>query len=199
MPASRLAALDTVIARADAAISARAAPDGDAARAMRRVRSALTRSIVPTSAPEPKEQAACRHLRPALAAARAGGGDLARIADAIEALAPAIHWRQRPSDDPDFMARHASAPLVGPEETCLERRPDVRVGISLMAPGVVYPDHRHPPEEVYIALSRGWWRQNADPWVEPGLGGIVYNPADIIHAIRSGEEPLLAIWFLPVD
>ena len=60
MPASRLAALDTVIARADAAISARAAPDGDAARAMRRVRSALTRSIVPTSAPEPKEQAACR-------------------------------------------------------------------------------------------------------------------------------------------
>ena len=26
------------------------------------------------------------------------------------------------------------------------------VGVSLMAPAVQYPDHRHPPEEVYLAL-----------------------------------------------
>ena len=29
------------------------------------------------------------------------------------------------------------------------------VGISLMAPHVRYPDHRHPPEEVYVSLAGG--------------------------------------------
>jgi quercetin dioxygenase-like cupin family protein len=199
MATPRLAALETVIALTDAAITARTRPGSEAARAMSRVRARIGSARPSTPRPEPRQQPACRHLQQALATARIGGPDLALLADAIVALAPAIHWRQRPSDDPAFMAGHASAPLVGPEETCLEQRPDVRVGISLMAPGIEYPDHRHPPEEVYIALSRGWWRQNADPWIEPGLGGIVYNPPDIIHAMRSSAEPLLAIWSLPVD
>ena len=68
-----------------------------------------------------------------------------------------------------------------------------------MAPGITYPDHRHPPEEVYIVLSNGQWRQGSGPWHAPGVGGIVYNPHDIVHAMRSGDSPLLAIWCLPVD
>ena len=82
----------------------------------------------------------------------------------------------------------------GPEG--LEIRRDVWIGVSLMAPHTRYPDHRHPPEEIYVVLSDGQWRQASDPWHEPGIGGLVYNPPNVVHAMRSTERPLLALWFL---
>jgi hypothetical protein len=39
-----------------------------------------------------------------------------------------------------------------------------------MAPNTRYPDHRHPPEEIYVVLSGGQWRQASGPWYEPGIG-----------------------------
>ena len=84
--------------------------------------------------------------------------------------------------------------IVGPHG--LEPRDDVWVGVSLLAPAVLYPDHRHLPEEIYLVLSKGYWRQESDAWLQPGIGGIVYNPPDIVHAMRSGEAPLFAIWCL---
>ncbi len=36
----------------------------------------------------------------------------------------------------------------------------------------------------------------AAPWHAPGIGGLVYNPPDIIHATRATTAPLLAIWSL---
>ena len=39
-------------------------------------------------------------------------------------------------------------------------------------------------------------RQASGPWHEPGIGGLVYNPPNIVHAMRSAEGPLLALWFL---
>jgi hypothetical protein len=94
---------------------------------------------------------------------------------------------------------HANADILGSVPEALEQRGDVRIGLSLMAPGITYPDHSHPPEEVYLALSRGFWRHEADAWHEPGLGGIFYNPRGITHAMRSSCEPFLAIWCLPID
>jgi Dimethlysulfonioproprionate lyase len=70
------------------------------------------------------------------------------------------------------------------------------IGVSLMAPGLQYPDHQHPPAEVYYSLSPGSWRQGDRPWVTPGIGGLVYNPSNIVHSMRSSDGPLLAIWCL---
>jgi hypothetical protein len=36
-------------------------------------------------------------------------------------------------------------------------------------------------------------------WTEPGPGGIIYNPPGILHAMRSHAQPMLALWFLPID
>ena len=70
------------------------------------------------------------------------------------------------------------------------------VGLSLLAPGVRYPDHRHPPAELYYVLSEGEWRQEARPWHSPGIGGVVHNPPGVVHAMRSHAQPLLAVWLL---
>lgn len=139
-----------------------------------------------------------------IAAALAGlalrGAPLAGIGSAFGAVEGGLAWYRRksamPADEP-FYSSHANAMLIGPGG--LEERDDVQVGVTVMAPEIVYPDHDHPPEEVYIALSPGaWW--NADmAWTEPGPGGIIYNPAGIRHAMRSGSGPFLALWFLPVD
>lgn len=114
-------------------------------------------------------------------------------------IEPWLVWTRRANADPDlqgFYDGHANAMIVGPGG--LELRDDVWIGVTLMAPGVTYVEHEHPPEEVYLALTPGeWW--NADmPWIEPGIGGIVYNPPGIRHTMRSNSEPLLAIWCLPI-
>ncbi len=197
---SRSAALSNFLARTQSAIAARVDPDTPSARAMRRVAATLAAPAPRRPSPAPRLVPACTFLDPAITNFEHRVPDLTPLADALRGLAPEVLWRQRPSDDPVFMQGHASAAIVGPEAEALEQRSDVRVGISLTAPGLTYPDHRHPPEEVYIVLSEGEWRQASGPWHAPGIGGIVYNPRDIVHAMRSSRSsPLLAIWCLPVD
>ena len=98
--------------------------------------------------------------------------------------------------DPAFWNGHANAMILGPGG--LEERADLWVGVTVMAPGVTYADHDHPPEEVYLPLAPGeWWNAEMD-WTDPGLSGVIYNPPGILHKMRAGAGPFLALWYLPV-
>lgn len=117
------------------------------------------------------------------------------LVNSLREMAPRMDWFKRPSEpDSAFQKGHSNAEIIG--RRGLEVRDGITVGLTVMEPGVIYPDHHHPPEEVYVVLSPGQWRQNADPWWEPGFGGYVYNPPNILHAMRSDNDPLLAIWCL---
>jgi len=132
-------------------------------------------------------------LRETVEQARRGPMATRDIVDALVALAPALPWYQRSEPLlPDFMGGHANAIVIGPQG--LETRKDAIVGVTLMAPNVEYPGHHHPPQELYIALSDGEWRQKDSRWQAPGLGGLVYNPPNVPHSMRAGSKPLLAIW-----
>lgn len=148
--------------------------------------------------PRPRtENPACAYIPAALKAASTVQSVKALTA-AFQELEPEIAWSaraDRQTDDPNFPNAHATGMIIG--DGGLEARNDLRMGASLLAPETFYPNHQHPPEEVYIALSPGNWRQEAGPWNEPGIGGLVYNPPNIIHAMQSGASPLLAIWMLP--
>lgn len=141
---------------------------------------------------------------PAIDAARAGlavaPAPLAELGSAFAAVEPGLRWSRRKNAaavGQTFFDGHANTNLVG--QGGLEERSDVWVGATVMAPNIVYPDHDHPPEEVYIALTPGeWWNSDMD-WTEPGVGGIIYNRPGIRHAMRSHAQPFLALWFLPVD
>ena len=95
------------------------------------------------------------------------------------------------------MVSHSNAQIIGPEG--LEVRHDLIVGVTLMRPNVAYPDHQHEPEELYLVLSEGLWRQANGPWHTPGIGNLVYNPTDVFHGMKSVDAPLLALWCLPLD
>jgi quercetin dioxygenase-like cupin family protein len=192
----RSSELQAFLSTLAAALGERVLPDGQEARAAGRIFGALGTIAGPSGA-APTSFPVVDHLPAALEAAAEAPSAVARHAAALEALAPQLIWRRRPNaeDDPKFTAGHANSTIVGPGG--IEDRSDVWVGISLLAPGVVYPDHRHPPEEIYLVMSEGDWRQNDGQWHTPGQGGIVYNPPGIVHAMRAGPRaPLLATWCL---
>lgn len=146
---------------------------------------------------EPVQLPTCDYLLPALDHAREQGGVAQALADALDGIAPHLVWAPRTSgrnDDPRFAAHHANAEVVG--KNGLEISNDVWIGISLLAPNTQYPDHRHPPEEIYAVLSPGDWRQQDTSWHSPGIGGVVHNPPNIIHGMRSKAQPLLTVWCL---
>ncbi|MGE3871707.1 MAG: dimethylsulfonioproprionate lyase family protein [Parvibaculaceae bacterium] len=168
-----------------------------AGRCLWRVFDALDRAY-PVEAEAPARLPACAYLEDALATARQGGPALAGIADAFAALEPHLAWTRRASADhtasANFADGHANAMIVGPNG--YEPRTDVWVGVSLLAPDVRYPDHHHAPEEIYLVLSKGRFRQGEDDWFEPGIGGSLYNTPHIKHAMASGSTPLFAVWCL---
>jgi hypothetical protein len=197
MSSCRPIELDRFLDAARLAIESRAAPESPTGRANARIFSALARPGNLCSNRPAIRLPVCDHLAGAIGRARGGPDDIARIAGAFAALEPLAPWRRRPSEDAAFSEGHANIYFVGPD--ALELRSDVVIGASLLAPGITYPDHRHPPEEVYAVLSPGEWRQGSGPWHEPSVGGIVYNPPGIVHAMRAGDAPLLAVWCLWVE
>jgi hypothetical protein len=146
------------------------------------------------AASAPVESPVCGVLPGALAVARPALRQA--VAEALAALAPRLRWKPRASaTDPAFRDAHANATVLGPGG--IEEREDVWIGVTLMAPNVDYPEHSHPPEEVYLALTPGeWWNARMD-WTDPGPHGLIYNPPGIAHRMRSGETPFLAVWLLP--
>jgi quercetin dioxygenase-like cupin family protein len=152
---------------------------------------------VPAVDAAPETLTVCRHLAPALVAAATGSPETAAVADAFSKIASHLTWRRRipgKNDQEGFADNHANATLIG--NGGLEQRDDIRMGASLVAPATVYPDHTHPPEEMYLVLSESEWRNADTDWHAPGIGGIVHNPPGIVHAMRAQDAPLFAIWCL---
>jgi hypothetical protein len=159
---------------------------------------AALRTPAGVAAPEPGSRLpVCTLLDEALAVALAAP-PLVRVVDRFRNIEPSLAWKRRPDPyvnaSPNFADGHANAMIVGPGG--LEDRRDVWLGVTLMAPDVRYPDHDHPPEEVYLVLSEGEWRQGSAPWFTPGIGGSLYNEPGITHAMRSSTVPLFAFWVL---
>jgi hypothetical protein len=198
MTSLRSADLQSFLTSAEAAIRHGSNTDERAWMAAERIFTALQMPRTQAGQSEAARLPVCRHLPVALENARHQPGDGAGLADAFAVIEPQLNWKVRAgAEDEHFLNGHANATIIGLEG--LEIRGDVRIGVSLMAPHTRYPDHRHPPEEIYVVLSAGQWRQASNPWHEPGFGGIVYNPPNIVHAMRSMQQPLLALWFLWTD
>jgi quercetin dioxygenase-like cupin family protein len=184
--------LAAAFAEADVSAAGRAALE----RVFARLKNAGTAGTASAGEPLPVTGLFDQALAPLLNRSDA----LAPLARALQALFPHLTWVQRkvgvPNASEGFAEAHANAMLIGPQG--VERRDDVQIGLSLMAPRTRYPDHNHPPEEVYIVLSDGAFLQTAPPWLPRKPGETVYNTPGILHAMRAGDAPFLALWCLPV-
>jgi hypothetical protein len=162
-------------------------------------------SALETPAPEgcgsPAQLPVCAHLPAAFLPAQSASPEVVRLASALEKMAPRLAWKVRATGGPfasdNWPEGHANAVIVG--NGGLEERNDVAIGASLLAPQVRYPDHHHPPEELYMILTPGRFQHGEDAWCEPGAGGTFHNPPAIKHAMASNDGPLLAIWTMLVN
>jgi hypothetical protein len=143
----------------------------------------------------------CAYLDVALAIDTSYDPSLGRLVEAFKDIEPMLEWRRRTKYDhsasDNFVDGHANAMIIGPGG--LEERSDLWLGVTLMAPHVRYPDHDHAPEEVYLVLSEGEFKQGEGSWFSPGIGGSFYNIPGIKHAMRSVDTPLFALWALLSD
>ncbi len=197
MTSPRSADLQSFLSLAEVAIRHGSGGDQRVRVAAERIFSALEVPSTRAVRQRPGRLPVCSHLTAALECACRQPGPVSALANAFAVIEPQLDWKVRAGAETEgeqFLNGHANAAIAGPDG--LEVRCDVRIGVSLMAPHTRYPDHRHPPEEIYAVLSDGQWRQAHEPWHEPGIGGLVYNPPNIVHAMRSTERPLLALWFL---
>ena len=186
--------IQALIDALDRALSARLAPGDEEWPVARGIFEALRRPLPAVRKPEFGPLPAPDMLVAALEIPRQEKGDMERVADAFAPLAPDINWWSRMRDDATANFTDAHAIVIGPGG--LEDRDDAEIGVSLLAPNVRYPDHHHPPPEVYLSLTPGIWRKGDGSWVDPGIGGTVFNAPNDVHAMKSGEVPLFAFWCL---
>lgn len=148
---------------------------------------------------KPIRQPACNHLEECYRSLDKAGENIEGLVASFRTIEPYLNWYTHfvHSDLPTPTDEYAEAIILGP--TGLVWSDKVEVGISVMAPRARYPDHRHPPEELYIALSKGDWRQEDMPWFEPGVGGLVYNTGNMRHSMRSGPVPLFSVWCMTLS
>ncbi|MCK0151580.1 dimethylsulfoniopropionate lyase [Marivita sp. S6314] len=156
------------------------------------------KSPAPQSNQTPGRLPVCTHLAPLAEPQRFDDPSLRQVMTDFMALEPRLEWRRRVGSrtgaSDSFEDGHANVLLVGPGG--LEDRTDVWLGASLLAPHVQYPDHRHTPEETYLVMSKGGFRQGHNAWVDVEAGDTFYNVYNIIHSMRSCDEPLFAFWAL---
>ena len=141
---------------------------------------------------------ACAHLTEVLEDEQVPAGPIRDLISCFHAAEPYLEWYKRTGDTTNcndaYWDGHANAMIAGPGGAIESKR--AWLGVSLLAPGVRYPDHTHPPEETYLVLSDGEFSHGDSAWFTPGMGGTFYNPPGIVHAMRSGHAPLFAMWAL---
>lgn len=74
----------------------------------------------------------------------------------------------------------------------------VRAGLLFTAPNEGYPEHSHPPQEMYIMLDgTGSWRfgGNSDYFEVPSGQTIYNNPRDT-HGVGGERSATLSLWVL---
>lgn len=120
----------------------------------------------------------------------------ADLVAAVCRAAPCMAWRQTYSTqdiDGVFLDNYAWSEILGASGPIGSER--IACGLLLLGPSTHYPRHRHEAEEIYLPLSgTAEWQQGEAPWRERAPGSAIHHGRNEPHAMRTGVEPLLALY-----
>ena len=125
-----------------------------------------------------------------------GGAFVGALCRAATSLA----WRQsytRDEIDAAFLQNYGWTELLPAAALLRPRRAGAQIscGAVVLGPGTLYPHHRHEAEEIYVPLSgTAAWQQGDAVWREHPPGTLIHHLSEEPHAMRTGEEPLLALY-----
>ena len=129
------------------------------------------------------------------ALALAGATPAEPIARALQAVASRLAWQRNPNygEDPHLLANYGYAEIASPSGLFATER--CAFGFLLLGPGTLSAAHAHPAMELYYVVggTAGWWKQGED-WCERPPGSLIHHPSGAAHAMRTGAQPLLALY-----
>ena len=141
----------------------------------------------------PKGLACLCHLDRAARIAGAEGKPLARL---LQERRDAFRWGQTYTEadfGKKFIENYGWLEVFGTRGHFDSKK--IAGGFVILGPGIVYPDHHHVAEEIYIPLTGGAdWRMGDGPFRRREAGEIVHHASNVNHAMRTAEEPLLALY-----
>ncbi|MGH6948773.1 MAG: dimethylsulfonioproprionate lyase family protein [Kiloniellales bacterium] len=111
--------------------------------------------------------------------------------------AASLTWKQSydaADFGPQFLERYGWSELFGARGPIAA--PRLACGFLLLGPESHYPRHRHEAEELYLPLAgtAQWQKGDRDRWQARAAGTPIHHPAWTSHALRTGAEPLLALY-----
>ncbi|WP_421912606.1 dimethylsulfonioproprionate lyase family protein [Mesorhizobium sp.] len=159
------------------------------------VRDAVTRIDwdMPARALEPHPLACVSHLDRAADLAPAGARPLVRF---LAAHGSDLRWGQTYTEadfGKAFIDNYGWLEVFGMRGHFAND--EVAAGLLILGPDIVYPDHHHVAEEIYIPLTGGTeWRMGESGFRVRAAGEVVHHASNVNHAMRTGQEPLLALY-----
>jgi Dimethlysulfonioproprionate lyase len=107
-----------------------------------------------------------------------------------------LDWRQTYAADdfgPEFLQRYGWTEIIGQRGALASDL--IAAGFLMLGPDVEYPFHSHDAEEIYVPLSGvAEWARGAEGWRRRRPGELINHPSRTAHAIRTADDPLLAMY-----
>ncbi len=120
------------------------------------------------------------------------------LAAAVKNAAPLVRWQQSYSKadgfSADYLNRYGWFNLVSSEGHFVAD--EIRVSIGYWGAGLIYREHWHAPEEIYLVLAGGarFLAEGRAP-VDARAGDRIHHRPNQKHAIEMRPGPLLAMAF----
>lgn len=126
-----------------------------------------------------------------------------QLAAGLAVIEDDLHWRQSEAYSDDvlgegFMANYGWCQLIGPHG--FFPGDDLLLGLLLLGPRRHYRDHAHPAPELYLPLNGGAeWKRGHGAFVAKPAGSVIWHEPNEVHATRTSDMPLLAVWCWTCD
>ncbi len=124
------------------------------------------------------------------------GGFGVELIEMLRAAAGSMAWRQTytlAEAGDEFLRNYAWAELCRPGTGIGAAQ--ISCGVLVLGPNTFYPPHRHEAEEIYLPLAgTAEWLQRDGVWRHRPAGTLIHHSSEEIHAMRTGEQPLLAMY-----
>lgn len=118
------------------------------------------------------------------------------LVDGVIASAAELAWGQTyaAADFGErFLDRYGWSELIGLRGPIAGDR--LACGVLLLGPDLEYPAHSHAAEEIYLPLAgTALWQRGGEGWQPRRPGELIHHPSGMAHAMRTGEQPLLALY-----
>ncbi len=153
----------------------------------------LTRSSFVT--PRPRQLAVTRYFPQAIAETMVLESD---IAAAMATLDGHLNWCQSTSYTDEllgegFSQNYGWCEIVGPKG--FFKGDDFILGLLMLGPHRHYRDHYHPAPELYWPLTAATeWKQGDGGFKPKSAGDIIFHAPHEIHATKTADHPMLAVW-----